>query len=107
MTRFRWWAQFRAWRGGWFWLPCPVCGQHFAGFESAEVKWWDTETTGRLICRKPGCIAAAQDHNSGIKTTVYTIHPGDSFTLRNAAGHDIQLKVIETLASPVEATENQ
>lgn len=27
------WRQFRAWFGGYFWLPCPVCGKMEAGFE--------------------------------------------------------------------------
>ncbi len=28
-----WWRRLRAWAGGWFWLPCPRCGKHFAGYE--------------------------------------------------------------------------
>lgn len=29
----RWFARLRAWIGGYFWLPCPVCDRMFAGFE--------------------------------------------------------------------------
>lgn len=29
----RWWHRFYAWLGGYFWLPCPVCGKHFGGHE--------------------------------------------------------------------------
>lgn len=27
-------AKFLAWLLGYFWLPCPICGKPFAGFEA-------------------------------------------------------------------------
>lgn len=29
----RWWAKLRADVGGYFWLPCPLCGRMFGGHE--------------------------------------------------------------------------
>lgn len=33
MIRPRWLAKFLAWIGRYFWIPCPICRQYFAGFE--------------------------------------------------------------------------
>ena len=32
----RWWAKLRADVGGYFWMPCPCCGQMFGGQESSN-----------------------------------------------------------------------
>jgi hypothetical protein len=52
--------RFRAWLTGYFWLPCPQCGQMFAGYEeplgSIETTLGSIETTlgqGRVTC--PAC----------------------------------------------------
>lgn len=29
----RWWHRLRAEIGGYFWLPCPLCGKEFGGHE--------------------------------------------------------------------------
>jgi len=29
----RWWRWLRAFIGGYFWWPCPRCGEPFAGYE--------------------------------------------------------------------------
>jgi hypothetical protein len=31
--RFRWLNRLRAWWGGYFWLPCDLCGREFGGHE--------------------------------------------------------------------------
>lgn len=31
--KHRWWARFRAAIGGYFFLPCPICGEMFGGHE--------------------------------------------------------------------------
>jgi hypothetical protein len=33
MLRPRFLARFLAWLCGFFWIPCPLCGRYFAGFE--------------------------------------------------------------------------
>lgn len=33
MARFEQWRRWRALFGGYFWLPCPVCGTEFGGHE--------------------------------------------------------------------------
>lgn len=51
MTDSRSWQRTRGWRhiravvGGYFWLPCPLCGQMFGGHEST-----DASINGRLVC---------------------------------------------------------
>lgn len=46
-----WWRKCKAALGGWFWLPCPLCGQMFGGFEAGDRSvpglHWDSE--GRLV----------------------------------------------------------
>lgn len=53
-------ARLRAEQEGWFWLPCPLCGQEFAGHEwvhSAENSIpTDDPTLLRGIC--PACTTA-------------------------------------------------
>ena len=34
--RFRTYHAFRAWVTGYFWLPCPACGQKFGGHEKQD-----------------------------------------------------------------------
>lgn len=60
----RWLRKFRAWLGGWFWLPCPVCGEMFAGYEvrtaSAFVPVDGDPYNGRVVCNKAECQAEAK-----------------------------------------------
>jgi hypothetical protein len=45
--------------GGYFWLPCPICDEPFAGFECRES--WDTSPSGGVsVCNKPECEAEAR-----------------------------------------------
>jgi hypothetical protein len=53
----------RAWCGGYFWLPCPLCGQEFGGHEwkaapgkSATITI--TADSGKGIC--PDCTRAGR-----------------------------------------------
>lgn len=71
----RWAHRIYAWLGGYFWLPCPVCGEHFSGHEIGRAvgatEHLDSiplfpsmrrESPGRAICptcirRGMGCLA--------------------------------------------------
>jgi hypothetical protein len=55
MIRPRWIARTLAWVGGYFWLPCPVCGENFAGFEAGRYG-----TNGQIACPKESCQAIAR-----------------------------------------------
>ena len=35
--KYRLWNKFRAAIGGYFWLPCPLCGQFFGGHEWRDI----------------------------------------------------------------------
>jgi hypothetical protein len=44
-------AKARALVTGYFWLPCPICGEPFAGFEAGDVCLWDGTGRGIMVCR--------------------------------------------------------
>jgi hypothetical protein len=56
-------ARLWAWLAGYFWLPCPVCKEPFAGFEY-QFSW---PPSGVVVdghtyctCPKPECIKEGQ-----------------------------------------------
>ncbi len=52
-------AQMLAAVGGYYWLPCPICHEPHAGFESNEC--WDTNPGGgHMVCNKPECEQEAK-----------------------------------------------
>lgn len=63
MIRPRFLARFWAWFAGYFWLPCPVCKEPFAGFEfefSNPPAGIMVEGHMLCTCPKPDCIKAGQ-----------------------------------------------
>lgn len=44
-------------RGGYFWEPCPICGEHFSGGEwsPASPSLYNSQTSGEMVCPKPEC----------------------------------------------------
>lgn len=58
-------AQFLAWLGGYFWLPCPICKEPFAGFEASlggECAITEDADGEHMwcVCRKPSCLAQGE-----------------------------------------------
>lgn len=54
-------ARMRAKLGGYYWLPCPVCGRMFGGHESGRgphSTLWDSPNGGRAVCRQ--CEGSAE-----------------------------------------------
>jgi len=47
----RWWAWLIAYWGGYFWLPCSMCGRGFGGQEGNRDPW--IVVRGRCVC--PRC----------------------------------------------------
>ena len=64
MLKPRWLAKFLAWAGGYFWLPCPICHEPFAGFEWGPESVMETISTGNGVCSKPECVAEARRRNA-------------------------------------------
>jgi hypothetical protein len=71
----RWWPRIQAWRGGYFWVPCPGCGEPFGGQEVDDTHHFASipggEDDHRLIC--PSCT------NSGVGCRAHAgtwIHDG-------------------------------
>jgi predicted RNA-binding Zn-ribbon protein involved in translation (DUF1610 family) len=66
--KHRAWNRLRAWLGGYFWLPCPICGQHFGGHEAVGADLRVVPLTSpipqtvsyKFVC--PGCTALGRGH---------------------------------------------
>lgn len=52
--------------GGYFWLPCEICGEPFAGFEWGSESLMTSLSTGRGVCSKPECEAEARKRNEAL-----------------------------------------
>jgi len=50
-----------AYLGGYLWLPCPICNEKFAGYESTEIIF-DSWTTGKMVCWR--CSEKAAEKNA-------------------------------------------
>jgi hypothetical protein len=66
----RWFERFVAWAGGYFWLPCPMCGEMFGGHEIANM--FTAAVIGEdghayCVCPKPQCNhdAAVRNMSNG------------------------------------------
>lgn len=62
MIQPRFIAQFWAFLNGYFWLPCPICNEPFAGFECGNDAIWKGNT-GQSVCCKPSCCAEARQRS--------------------------------------------
>lgn len=72
MIRNRKTAKELAERNGYFWLPCPVCKEPFAGFEHGEFSVMETPGSGTVACGKPECQAVAKKSYEKFGMTVIT-----------------------------------
>jgi hypothetical protein len=52
LRRWRWLNRVYANAVGYFWLPCPLCGEMFGGHETGTVVIYDTPFSGhgRMTC---------------------------------------------------------
>jgi len=53
-----WVHQTWAWVAGYFWLPCPECGEMFGGHETARD---GASVDGLLVCRRCGPEVTARN----------------------------------------------
>lgn len=60
LVKPRWLARLWAKLFGYFWLPCEICNQPFAGFEWGE----SLEEFGRGTCARPECRAEVKRRNA-------------------------------------------
>jgi hypothetical protein len=75
----------RAMAGGFFWVPCPICGEHFAGYEAVtDPVLYTTATEGKLICSKRECADRARFLNraSGLEEERCRFFFGDGVSRR-------------------------
>jgi len=66
MIQPRWLARFMAWFGGYFWMPCPICHEPFAGFEWGPQSLMKDSSSGTGVCSKPSCITEAALRNKAL-----------------------------------------
>lgn len=60
------WNRFRAWIGGYFWLPCPLCGREFGGHEVRQGETlWLSPLEGRCVC--PDCGPEARRRSESLR----------------------------------------
>lgn len=56
---------------GYFWLPCPVCGEYTGGHECSEVGGLKTSPNRAWVtCKKPSCVYA-----SGVVSALRVFEP--------------------------------
>ena len=58
----RWLHRLYARLRGYFWLPCPICGQMFGGHERGCGDLMTSWTDGVCVC--PRCAAEAERRNT-------------------------------------------
>jgi hypothetical protein len=62
--KFRWMHKLYAKVFGYFWLPCPVCGEYFGGHEvTRETPSVQVGSRALLVCPKRECANEAISHN--------------------------------------------
>jgi hypothetical protein len=49
---------------GFFWLPCPICGRNFAGYEWLPGHSIDTWSGGEGVCYRKSCGEKAKELNA-------------------------------------------
>ena len=63
----RWLHAVYAHVAGYFWLPCPICGDNFGGHEIHYAREHESLMTslggGMCVCLKPECQAEARRRN--------------------------------------------
>lgn len=69
----RWRAKATAQLFGWFWLPCPSCGEHFAGFETATDSIVVTDTGMFCTCPRPACLKRGQEEHRKVMGEMETL----------------------------------
>ena len=69
----RLWNHFLAWFLGYFWLPCPICGDYLGGHEGVYQALMVSATAGKIVCLKPLCVAESKrlNHLQGFDIHLY------------------------------------
>lgn len=65
-----WW---RKWRAGntYFWLPCPICGEFFAGYEKSSGGLLVAHGLSQMTCPKKECGEEAEKRNEKAEFSRY------------------------------------
>ena len=65
----RWIVKVMAHYRGYFWLPCPICGENFAGYEwkCSNQTLYLGNGRGDGVCPKESCIMKAHTLSSKVR----------------------------------------
>jgi hypothetical protein len=85
--------RLRAWFGGYFWLPCPICGRMFGGHEILNIETeshrsWDGSEW--VVCPDLDCkfeAWARKQQHSGPSPRASAVAPTKRFSLRSEPDH--------------------
>lgn len=61
MLKPRWLVRFINLVRNYPWLPCPICGKDFAGFEAGEYSFPINKERSLTTCNKPTCQKRAKE----------------------------------------------
>jgi hypothetical protein len=65
--RIEWFEKLKANMGGYFWLPCPMCGKMFGGHEKGTDMYDPVDLfRGRMTCADPECKKRVEEYNKPI-----------------------------------------
>lgn len=64
MTTPRWIERLRAFFGGYFWMPCPLCERYFGGHEEGNGDLYVGNGRGKMVCSE--CAEFASVLSEGI-----------------------------------------
>jgi hypothetical protein len=58
----------KAYIGGYFWLPCPMCGKMFGGHENgSDILDPNDLFRAKMTCADPECIKRVDEYNKPIR----------------------------------------
>ena len=66
--RIEWFERLKANMGGYFWLPCPMCGKMYGGHENGSDMLDPNDLfKGKITCADPECIKRVEEYNKRIR----------------------------------------
>ncbi len=67
------WEQYKAYLGGYFWLPCPICGEMFGGQEEHGRLCLKNESGWRtcINCAKEARKRSEESYNEEDARTIF------------------------------------
>ena len=65
----RWLNKLVAGVCGYYWIPCPLCGNYYAGYEWIGETLMETDRSGTGVCYKQECQNKTKRHNEHVRVS--------------------------------------